>query len=291
MKIRALQIACFIPLLSVLISCQTLGNRRPQSAGFGGYCPTCITQNIDKDLAKLQSTLQKASKQPPKVRYATIFNKEGKAICRVDLLKHPSLVPNFAKTKKHIVHQAKKFKRGLASEKSELPPCPQAYLNRLKQAANNNILINNTSHIHKTSMGVVAGLITACALGTLASTTSSYSKANEKPDAKSNAVGPTATATVAVGGTIAASGTYTLTKTMKPFMDIMSKKDPFVPTSDALKNYAKKRSELSQWDKIKSQANKIPSGGISKRWMLATTAAIVGSLCYLGSEYGAVVYK
>ena len=42
------------------VGCQSFrASRKPQSAGFGGYCPTsCITQNIDKDLAKLNNTVK-----------------------------------------------------------------------------------------------------------------------------------------------------------------------------------------------------------------------------------------
>ena len=41
------------------VGCQSFrASRKPQSAGFAGYCPTCITENIDKDLAKLSNTVK-----------------------------------------------------------------------------------------------------------------------------------------------------------------------------------------------------------------------------------------
>ena len=47
-------------ILSVsLIGCQSFRTgRKPQSAGFSGYCPTCVVENIDKDLAKLNNLVK-----------------------------------------------------------------------------------------------------------------------------------------------------------------------------------------------------------------------------------------
>ena len=166
-------------LLPSLVGCQMLKNRKPQSAGSNAYCSDCLVKDIDEDVAKLRDTLQQSNpnyqtvKTPIPVRSAVVFNKDGKPVCRVDLLNHPDLVPNFAKPAEQMVHQTNKSKRKLASTKSEetdLPPCSDKHLSLLKKVATNNIVVNSDkSHIHKTGWGKIATDISAagaaCFLG------------------------------------------------------------------------------------------------------------------------------
>lgn len=138
--------------LPVLMGCQMLKNRKPQSAGSNAYCSDCLVKDIDEDVAKLRDTLQQSNpnyptvKTPVPVRSAVVFNKDGKPICRVDLIKHPSLVPSFAKPAEQMVYQLNKSNRGLAateSEESDLPFCTDKHLKFLKHVAKNNVVINS----------------------------------------------------------------------------------------------------------------------------------------------------
>ena len=65
MKIKNYLLLIYLPLLVLLlVSCQMLKNgRKPQSAGFGGYCPTCLVEGVDKDLKKIQEVMQINNKQ------------------------------------------------------------------------------------------------------------------------------------------------------------------------------------------------------------------------------------
>ncbi len=49
-------------LLLVLMNCQVFkANRKPQSAGFRGYCPNCLVKSIGKDVKQLQKIIQKSN--------------------------------------------------------------------------------------------------------------------------------------------------------------------------------------------------------------------------------------
>ncbi len=166
--------------LPALVGCQMLKNRKPQSAGSTAYCSNCLVEKIDKDVKELRDTIQnsnprqvkyQSAKTPVPVRSAVVFNKEGKPVCRVDLLKHPNLIPNFAKPAEQMVYQASKSKRGLASveEDSELPPCTDKYFSLLKKVATNNVVLNSDkSHIRKTGLAKKAIITTVCILGAFA---------------------------------------------------------------------------------------------------------------------------
>ncbi len=148
-------------------------------SGSNAYCSDCLVKDIDEDVAKLRDTLQKSNpnyqtvKTPIPIRFATVFNKEGKPVCRVDLLKHPDLMPNFAKPAEQMVYQASKSKRKLASvaEEDVLPFCPDQHLSQLKKIAKNNIVINSDKpFVHKASLQtylIAGGAV--CVLGGTAS--------------------------------------------------------------------------------------------------------------------------
>ncbi len=182
MKIKHVLWILFTLTLPVLMGCQMLKNRKPQSAGSTAYCSNCLVEKIDKDIDKLRKTIQESNpklvkypavKTPVPVRFATVFNKDGKPICRVNLLKYPALMPNFAKPVEQMVYQANESKRGLASteEGSELPPCTDKYLHLLTTVAKNNVVLNSDKPpIHKAGLkeNVVAG-VAGCILGSVTS--------------------------------------------------------------------------------------------------------------------------
>ena len=55
---NCLLITCLSLLALLLTSCQMLTNRKPQSAGFRGYCPTCLMKNAANDVKNLQKIVQ-----------------------------------------------------------------------------------------------------------------------------------------------------------------------------------------------------------------------------------------
>ncbi len=65
MKIKNYLVLIYLPLLALLLaSCQTLKpNRKPQTAGFRGYCPTCLVKNIDEELGNLQNIMEASHKR------------------------------------------------------------------------------------------------------------------------------------------------------------------------------------------------------------------------------------
>ena len=156
-----------------------LKNRKPQSAGSTAYCSNCLVEKIDKDVKELRDTIQnsnprqvkyQSAKTPVPVRFATIFNKDEKPVCRVDLLKHPNLMPNFAKPTQQMVHQENQSKRELASTESEepdLPPCSDKYLSILKKVAKNNVVLNSDKpFVHKVDLRTkLIALVAGCTVG------------------------------------------------------------------------------------------------------------------------------
>lgn len=157
-------------LVSTLISCQTLKkvNRKPQLAGFRGYCSNCLLKDLDKDVHQLRGAIKQSHPSVVhnqgdetfiSVRSAVVFDKEGKSVCHIDLLKHTQLVPSFAKLSANkIVHRVanNKFQRRLASveEKSTLPTCTTQYLGLLKRTAKHGMIVDgDKSPIHKVNIG------------------------------------------------------------------------------------------------------------------------------------------
>lgn len=128
-----------------------------------------------------------------------MFNKDGKPVCRADLLKHPKLVPNFAKpSTDKMVHQTNQTKRKLASTKFNLPSCPNKYLTLLKKTATKNVLINGDKPpIHKTGFILPIACITGAATSLTFSTT-------ENPELSSDLT-KSALAIAAITGTMVGS--------------------------------------------------------------------------------------
>ena len=58
MKIKYILWMLLTLTLPVLMGCQMLKNRKPQSAGFGRYCSNCLVKNLDKNVEKLRKALQ-----------------------------------------------------------------------------------------------------------------------------------------------------------------------------------------------------------------------------------------
>ena len=151
--------------LFTLTACQSF-SRKLQSASFGGYCPECLVNNIDEDIAELNNLI----KLPKSIsmNQVIIFDKEGKPVCTVDLRKHPDLVPNFGKlNKKEIVQNKTNTNRQPASlEEFKLPPCSKEYLAQLKKVTKSNATINGKkSHIHKTGGLKAATVGISCLVG------------------------------------------------------------------------------------------------------------------------------
>ena len=277
MKMRILLIVCFILLLPAIVSCQMLKNRKPQLAGFGGYCSNCLVKNLDEDVEKLQNAIQESNsklvkyqavKTPVPVRFATVFNKDGKPVCRVDLLNYPELMPNFAKPSvDKTTYQASKSKRGLASveEDSELPPCTDKYLNQLKQIAKNNVVINSDkSPIHKTSWKrdlSIGGV--ACVLGI-----GSHVAVNEY--GKEKRIPPKSRPPVPESDAVAAGAASGLTAVLQ-------------------NHYQGKYAQIRKI--IREKGGNIKSLGKAENKVLISFAASVGTFCYFGREMAMVLYE
>ena len=157
-----------------LMGCQYFrGSRKPQAAGFGGYCPTCVVKNIDKDLVALQKTFQNVKhdyhKNPKPVDQVIMFDKKGKPVCYVDLHKHPELLPHVMKLNKKEMVQVrnKQDRRPASTEDLKLPMCTGEYLAQLKKAAKSSVTVNGKkSHLHKT--GILSAFlycVTGAAIG------------------------------------------------------------------------------------------------------------------------------
>ena len=59
MNLKNYLLIIYLPLLVLLLtSCQMLNkaNRKPQSAGFKGYCSTCLVEGINKEVSDLKNT-------------------------------------------------------------------------------------------------------------------------------------------------------------------------------------------------------------------------------------------
>ncbi len=180
MNLKLLLTISLLLLLSTLVSCQMLKNKKLQSAGSTAYCSNCLVKNLDKDIDKLQRTIQQnnpilvkyqAVKTPIEVRSVIVFDKNGEPVCHVDLLKHPDLIPDFAQpSSDKTVYQTNKSQRNLASVESDLPPCTEKYLKSIKKVATNNVVVNGAKpYKHKTSFGKY--IIAPCALGIATSAT------------------------------------------------------------------------------------------------------------------------
>ena len=166
---------CKIILVGVFCSgCVLLNSpghyRRPQSAGFREHCEKCLLQSLDSDLGVLHSTLKQVktskTKKTGPVRSVVAINEKGEQVCKVDLLKHPGLVPDFAKLrKKKFAYQQKSSDRRPASLTEELPECSPEYLNVLRKMAHNNVVVNG-SHPYKKKASWQKP-VAACSVGIL----------------------------------------------------------------------------------------------------------------------------
>lgn len=276
MKVKNSILVLFLSLVLLgFTGCQMFKtNRKPQSAGSNALCSDCLIDDIDKGIARLQDALRKSNqkqvkyptvKTPVFVRSAVVVNKEGKPVCRVDLLKHPALMPSFAEpTSNNMVYQTSKSKRKLASAKSEesdLPPCPDKYLGLLKKTAKNNFVVNsNKSHIHKSSVkNITTGAV--CLLGASANFVDSIlSKDNDFAVAF---MGLMAVGAEAESNRLSQELVKTETRLQKKWI-----------TGSA--NEILDLSEKMKMERIKK--------------FLTRAAAVMGA-CYLGTEAVTVVYK
>lgn len=267
-----------ILLLSVLAGCQILKktNRTPQSAGFRGYCSDCLLKGLDKGIDQLRKTMQQANPQlvkdavvktPVPLRSAVIMNKKGKPVCRVDLLKHPELMPSFAKPRpSQIVHQARKTQRGLASvaKKDDLPPCPDKYFSQIRKIAKNNVVVNgDKSHIRKVTWPVA---IAICGLGI-----SGYAGVNaltEKDVISEDSYG-TISDTVGVGVLVTEGQNIYYKRKIKKLKKLIPED---LKTPD---------------DKQKRIMQRIGKATKSK---IASAARVVGTFCYTMAEVTHLVY-
>ena len=286
MKIKILQGLCLSLLLSVLISCSMLKNRKPQSAGSTAYCSNCLVEEIDKDMAELRDTVQKASahfvkneavKTPVEVRSVVVFDNDGKPVCSVDLSKHPELVPSFAKpSSDKMVHQASKSKRGLASVDDEfesLPPCTSKYLSELKKVAKNSVVINgDKSYMHKTSIRILGEVGAACAVGGSAGiyVNKKYAQGDMTPDSAKKGI-ISATGTMGVSMPMAVASDFRIDKLTRQLeKELPDMGHPFI-------NEGKKINK--KIDRLK----KIKRGGIM---------GVSASACYVvGSLIGITLYR
>ena len=146
MKIKSLLITCLILLLSVF-----------EAAGLNTYHSTYLLENLNTDAQKIE------------VQSAFVFNKDGESVCHVDLLKHPNLIPIFAKSTEQTVYQASKSKMEPVSmsKKLNLPTCSGKYLNYFKIIANSTAVFGSSkSYIYKTTLwkDILIG-VAVCATG------------------------------------------------------------------------------------------------------------------------------
>ncbi len=281
MKIkRLLCLTYLLLLLPVLISCQMFSaqkiQRKPQSAGFGGYCSTCLVGRLDEDLKELKNTIQKSNpnnhppvKTPIEARSAVVLDKNGDVICRVDFMEHPDLVPNFAKpiTQKMVYQKIIRSQRRPASvaNESDLPPCTGKYLSQLKKVAKKNVVINgNESYIHKVKLkkNLAAGAA-ACFIGA----SSAYAiRATE------NTTDDNIMDTAIIGGVV---GGYVIKKIPEKVKDkIRNMYHTFQSSRFSVTDTLTKR--LPGADKIDRQ--------------MAKKAVKIGAFCYIGTEIGLVLY-
>ena len=260
MKIKNL---LFLLLLFGLPGCETVSyKRKPQSAGFREYCANCILP-ADKDLKLLQDTIKKAhsgwgkpvihkagggAKNKVLVRSVVVLDKDKKPLCRVDLLKHPDLVPDFATLhKKKFAYHTNKPARHPASLKKDLPDCEAKYLKTIRRAKQSRVL-GASSYKHKTGYVTWAG---SCLFGTVLSYFTPHHEA----------LGTT-TDMVAVGAAIVTGNK--INQVVKEGVDTLAQK-PIAHSIDV--------------DNLKARIKaKVPS-------YKAALATSLGTFCYVGSEY------
>lgn len=60
MKVKLLLTTSLLLILSTLVSCQMLKNRKPQSAGSNALCSDCLMEKLDEDIEKIKNAMEKA---------------------------------------------------------------------------------------------------------------------------------------------------------------------------------------------------------------------------------------
>ena len=266
------------------------GGRKPQAAGFGGYCPTCITQNIDKDLAKLQSNLQQVNykpfKNPLQVDQVILFDKNGKAVCYADLNKHPDLVPSFFKRKKQFVQTKSKQNRKLASSEEDLnlPHCSKEHLAKLKKVTKSKVTINGKKFpMQKTS--ILSGSV-ACAIGGSAGIVISYLINGATNIGNDTSHISTEEMSTSEFITIVMTAAYGLVKGLSAFKDVGGT-IPDLQREKAKTQLAVK-SKIASKKMLKKSLEKIDK---AQKKVLKSRAKAVAALCTAGGIAGMVAYR
>ena len=272
MNLKMLLITCLV--LPVLISCQMLKNRKPQSTGSTAYCSNCLMEEVDSDIKDLKKIIKVSNPQlaknqvvktPVPVRSAVVFNKEGNPVCRVDFSEYPDLVPSALQkpVSDNLVHYTKKHKRGLASVENDLPECSGKYLSMLKKIAIDNVVVNSDdkSHIHKTGAATTGRAVIGASICFLSGGIPFFMDKEKSYPTAGTAIAGT-TGVVSSGSAVHQS--RKLKKAVVVIEDILSK------------GWRKKH-----YDKLsKVQRNK-----------LLSLAVAIGSFCYLGAEGSIAVYE
>ena len=80
MKIKNILCILLTLTLPILMGCQMLKNRKPQSAGFRGYCSNCLLENMDKDIEQLKKVMHKTAVSTNQNKRNTFLNQSKATI-------------------------------------------------------------------------------------------------------------------------------------------------------------------------------------------------------------------
>ena len=250
-------------------------HRRPQSiAGFRTHCADCVLQGriVDHDIKALQQTIQDVGKGPYsekdkkiQARFVVVVDQTGRRVCRLDLFKHPGLVPPFVKTKAHRLAKRRPplapRKPASLSDKDHLPYCKGDALSYVKKITKNHKLLDRPLYQQKTGwVSKTLGMVASCAVG--------IGAAIQTEEARHGAV--LESALVGMAGTVSVAASISATDTNKT-VDSLKKSFHAASSKDALRQIAQKMAK-------------------KKNQLVIALATTMGTACYLRTKSFSMIF-